>query len=100
MWLRHACGVRRLTFFQQQKKVSERGTTDRFSGQFKNAALKRRGAKHSASGVQLAASQASSIASVVLLHVWPSQWECHKDVRCETDLRAVRDGFGRWLIVQ
>ena len=37
-----ALGV--FTHSDQQKKVGEWGTTDRFSGQFKNAALKRRGA--------------------------------------------------------
>ena len=36
--------LRRPTFCHQQKKVGERGTTGRSSGQFKNAALKRRGA--------------------------------------------------------
>ena len=25
---------------------------------------------------------------------WPAQLECHKNIRCETVSRAVRDGFG------
>ncbi len=64
--------------------------------------------KKEASGVQLAVPQASSkmppsnagrLAQRKLLKWlnimrWPAQLECHKNIRCETVSRAVRDGFG------
>ena len=67
----YACayGVRRPTFFQQQKKVG------------KNAALKRRGAG------------TAQIAFVGARHALACEVSCIMDVGCETALRAVRDGF-------
>ena len=71
-----ACGD--LLFFQQQKKGGERGTT---AQQFKNAALKRRGAG------------TAQIALRVAQHALACEGSCKREVGCEMDLRAVRDGF-------
>ena len=80
-----ACGVKRSNysrfhpFFQQQKKVGERGTT---AQQFKNAALMRRGVLCTV-----------QIAFVTARHALACKVGCKMDVCCETALRAVRDGF-------
>ena len=76
----YACvyGVRRPTFFQQKKKVGERGTT--------------------ALAVQKCRSQAprglhSANRFCSIRHALACEESCKMDVGCETALRAVRDGM-------
>ena len=76
----YACayGVRRLPFFQQQKKEA---SGVQLPQQFKNAALRRRGAGTAQTALRVAQ------------HALACKVGCKMDVRCETALRAVRDGF-------
>ena len=69
-WLRLCLRRAATSFFQQQKKEA------------KNAALMRRGVLCTA-----------QIALRVARHALACQVGCKMDVRCETALRAVRDGF-------
>ena len=66
-------------FFNSKKKEA---SGVQLPQQFKNAALKRRGVLCTA-----------QIAFVVARHALACEGSCKMDVRCETDLRAVRDGF-------
>ena len=77
-WLRLCLRRAATYFFSTAKKVGERGTT---AQQFKNAALMRREAG------------TAQIAFVTERHALACKVGCKMDVRCETALRAVRDGF-------